>query len=301
MGNADSKQKIHLLKYLIISTLIIFIIGALFFDFVFANPQKHAKKKLSYASSKPKITAIPLSPTLIPTSTPTPIPTQAYSGFCLNIPILMYHHIQPEALAKTKNQTSLTVDNDFFDQQMSYITTHGYTIVSASQLVDALRFHTPLARKSIVVTIDDGYKDAYEYAFPILKKYNIPASLMIPTGLLEGDDYLSWSQLGEMVNSGIINLTDHTWSHYNVARGTADKIKYEIETGKAQLEQHTGVKITLFTYPNGSFGNEAIKVLQEDGFTGAFTTIPGTYQCDSFILTLHRTRIGNAPLSAYGL
>lgn len=236
------------------------------------------------------------APTLIPTSTPAPL-----VGYCLNVPVLMYHHIQPEARAQILGQKALSVDNGEFDLQMGYLVSQGYSIISAKQLADALINHTGLPQKSAVITIDDGYSDIYSYAYPILQKYHLIANLMIPTGLLGGADYLSWGQLEEMVRSGLIFVGDHTWSHYSITRGSLDKIKFEIQTGKQQLQDHTGQNIDLFTYPYGEFNANAISILRSEGFVGAFSEIGGFWQCDSFIMTLHRTRIGNAPLSAYGL
>ncbi len=225
---------------------------------------------------------------------------EAVAPYCVTVPVLMYHHIQPTKDAAQKKQSGLNVDNGMFDLQMEYLKSHGYTTITAKQLIDSLRTHVSLPKKSIVLTFDDGYKDNYTYALPIFKKYGVTANLMLATGLMEGADYLSWDQVNEMKNNGVY-FTDHTWSHYGVGRGSQDKIKFEIETAKKQIEDHTGQHVDIFTYPYGSFSNAAISILQQDGFLGAFSTIPGFSQCDSFIMNLHRTRIGNAPLSAYGL
>lgn len=112
---------------------------------------------------------------------------------------------------------------------------------------------------------------------------------------------MSWNNLREMHNSGLIYLTDHTWSHYALGSGGEEKIKYEIETAKRQLEDRLGQTVDIFTYPYGAFNNNAINILKQDGFIGAFSTISGFWQCDSFIMSLHRNRIGNSPLSSYGL
>ncbi len=233
-------------------------------------------------------------------STPSATPTPDY-GYCLYAPVLYYHHIQPESLAIVKKQTSLSVDSTIFAEQMGYLASHGYTTITAKQLVEALRNHTQLPQKSIVITLDDGYGDAYAYAYPVFQKYHINASLFIATGLLEGSDYLSWSHLIEMQQSGLIYIVDHTWSHYSLPQGSVDKMTFEINSARDQIQQRTGQIADIFGYPYGSFNNVAISVLQQQGFLGAYSTIPGMYQCDSFLMTLHRTRIGNAPLSSYGL
>lgn len=261
---------------------------------------KNQTKIASYflTAFSPSITPLP---TLIPSVFPTVEPTQApLPGFCLKIPVLMYHHIQPWARAKEKGQTALSVDNEIFDQQLSYLISNGYTVITPDELINALRTNSQVLSKSIVITLDDGYRDIYEYAYPILKKYNLKASLAIPTGLMEGSDYLTWPQIEEMGRSGLVSFMNHTWSHYSLGKADIDKIKYEITTAKQQLEQH-GQSSNIFVYPYGSLTNKVIEILGQNGFAGAFSTTSGIYQCDSFIMSLHRTRIGNAPLSYFGL
>jgi peptidoglycan/xylan/chitin deacetylase (PgdA/CDA1 family) len=223
------------------------------------------------------------------------------SEYCLNVPVLMYHHIQPYNLAKERGQTSLTVDNEVFDQQMAYLASSGYTAISAEQLINALLTKTGLPGKPIVITMDDGYKDNFEYAYPIIQKYGLTANIMIPTGLMENSGWLTWSDLKTMVDSGRFFAYDHTWSHTSLVGLPDDKIQTEIMTAKKQLEEHLGRSITVFTYPYGSQNSRVINVLANNGFSGAFSTIGGSYQCNSFIMALHRTRIGNGPLSSYGL
>lgn len=292
------KKSVHhnLLPGLIIA-VVTFLLTLTFLNLYFAHPIK----KTSTSSATSSADIISSSSAQKESKALEIVSEPKYSGFCLNVPILLYHHIQPESLAKTAGQTSLTVDNGIFDQQMVYLSSHGYTTITAKQLIEAIRSHSQLASKSILVTIDDGYKDAFTYAFPILQKYHITANFMIPTGLIGGADYMSWGDLEEMGRSGIAYFVDHTWSHYAVSRGPEDKIRSEILTAKQQLEKHLGQKVDIFAYPYGTSDSVSIKILQENGFLGAFSTIAGFYQCDSFIMNLHRNRIGNSSLSSYGL
>ncbi len=236
------------------------------------------------------------SPTIAPTKKPV-MPV----GFCLNVPVVMYHHIEPMTQAKEEKHAALTVDANIFGEQMAYLSTHNYTSYSAEQLVDALLAHSPLAGKPIVVTIDDGYADVYQFAYPIAKQYGIKLSLMIPTGLMENPGYLSWNNLKEMTGSGLVFAYDHTWSHSSLPSDSFEKEQSEIITAKEQLENHLGYGETIFAYPYGSSNDSAISILKANGFKGAFTTIPSHLQCDGFIYGLHRNRIGNASLSSYGL
>lgn len=222
------------------------------------------------------------------------------AGFCLNVPVIFYHHIEPIGQAKTEGHVQLTVDAAIFDGQMKYLIDHGYRTISAEELVNAIYSHKSLG-KAVVVTIDDGYSDAYNYAFTIAKKYGVILNLMIPTGLLNNPGYMSWENLKEMVNSGLATAYDHSWSHYSMPKGDETKIQMEVMTAKNQLEQNLGKTVKIFTYPYGSSDQKTVNILQKNGFIAAFSTIPSFYQCESYIFNLRRNRIGNASLSSYGL
>jgi len=230
------------------------------------------------------------------------VPPQKNLGFCLYVPVLTYHHIQPENEAIYKKQTSLSVDNGMFDQQMAYLIQKGYTPIFANELAQALISHTQLPGKPIMVTMDDGYADNDIYALPVLKKYNIKANLMLATGLVGSNaDMLNWSQVNDMKSSGLFYFTNHTWSHFSLNSGTIEKKQQEITLAQNQIKDNLGQDVNIITYPYGSFNDAAINVLRQLGYVAGFSTIPGSYQCDSFIMTLHRLHIGNAPLSSYGI
>ncbi len=222
------------------------------------------------------------------------------AGFCISVPVLLYHHIEPIVQAKTEGHGQLTVDANIFESQMRYLQDHGYRSISAEELVNAIISHGSVG-KAVVVTLDDGYRDAYDFAYSVAKKYGIILNLMIPTGLLNNSGYMSWDNLREMVGSGIARAYDHTWSHYSLPQGDEKKIEMEIMTAKNQLEQNLGIKVNIFTYPYGSNDQKTVNVLRKNGFIGAFSTIPSFYQCESYIYALRRNRIGNASLSSYGL
>src|SRR3990167_4415278 len=223
------------------------------------------------------------------------------TGFCLNVPILMYHHIQPQSIATKKWQTALNVDTAVFEFQMAYLTNTGYTTVSLDQLALALTNHQALPPKSIVLTFDDGYEDIYTYAYPTIKKYQLKTNLMIPTGLMENIDYLTWSQLKEMSSSGLVSAYNHTWSHANLASVSQTKMESEVQTAQRQLTDNLGTSPKILAYPYGQISQNITNYLSQNGFLAAVSTISGQVQCDSFIMTLHRTRIGNSPLSSYGI
>lgn len=229
------------------------------------------------------------------------------SGYCLQVPVLLYHHTQPQADAVAKGQTSLTVDNTIFDGQMAYLASSGYTALSAQQLVNAILSHAQVPAKSVVITLDDAYLDNFQYAFPVLQKYHLVGNLMVPTGLLGvnagTNSYFTWDQLRQMVGSGIMFAYNHTWSHYPMAQGPVQKDTEELTTAQSQLQQYLGTASPIFTYPYGSGQTTGWveQLLKDKGYVAAFSTLAGTYQCEGNIMALPRIHVGNAPLSSYGL
>ncbi|MCL4338576.1 polysaccharide deacetylase family protein [Patescibacteria group bacterium] len=280
--------------------LALFLFGSIYF--MSKSGIKKSTIQISSKSPPPQIQKVLAKQTVVTkASTPSATPTDKPAGFCLNVPVLFYHHIEPYAQAKTEGHASLTVDAGFFDRQMQYLVSHGYHTITAEDLAQALLHQKILPSKPIAVTIDDGYSDIPTYAFPVAQKYHVLLNLMIPTGLLNNPGYMSWDNLKNMVNSGVVFAYDHSWSHYSMPAGNDTKDQMEIMTAKTQLEQHLGGTVNIFTYPYGSTDNRIINLLRNDGFIAAFSTKGGFLQCDSFIYDLHRTRIGNASLSAYGL
>lgn len=237
------------------------------------------------------------SPSHSPTAAPQPL-----AGYCLNIPILLYHHIEPKDQAEAAGHKNIYTDSGYFEKQMAYLKSSGYTTLSVEQLVNALVNKEKLPAKSIVLTFDDGYNDFYTNAYPVIQKYGLFANVMIPTGLLNNYGYLTWEELQTMTSGGLVFSYNHTWSHASLASKLTEKIKFEILTAREQLISRFGTNgSNIFAYPYGSNSSQVIDFLRANQFVAGLSTIPGHVQCDSFIMTLHRNRVGNMPLSYYGL
>jgi peptidoglycan/xylan/chitin deacetylase (PgdA/CDA1 family) len=102
--------------------------------------------------------------------------------------ILLYHRVdEPDNYPWAFKPTRIR----YFEEEMKYLRKR-YDIISLNQLVRYIKEAQPLPLKSVVVTIDDGFKDTYRNAYPILKKYNIPATVFLATGRINIDE-LFWS------------------------------------------------------------------------------------------------------------
>jgi peptidoglycan/xylan/chitin deacetylase (PgdA/CDA1 family) len=213
-------------------------------------------------------------------------------GPCQSVPILMYHHVDDRI-------GSLYVRPDIFAQQMDYLVAKGYQAITLLEVVAGLQSGS-LPSKPVVITLDDGYRDNYTQALPILKARNLKATIFIVTQLMDGDAYLTWDQAREMVGTGLITIGSHTLSHRSLPTLSESEAKDEIFSSKEILEAQLGLTVNAFAYPYGGANNQAIKLLREAGFTAAVVT--GRHlACAGLPYTLPRIRIGNASLASYGL
>ena len=70
-----------------------------------------------------------------------------------------------------------------------------------------------LPEKVIIITMDDGQIGCYTEAFPVLKKYNVPATIFIVNTLVGTEDYFSWQQAKEMYDTGLVKIHCHGYNH----------------------------------------------------------------------------------------
>jgi peptidoglycan/xylan/chitin deacetylase (PgdA/CDA1 family) len=108
----------------------------------------------------------------------------------------------------------------------------------------------------VIITFDDGYRDFYEHALPLLVKYRVPAILYLATGNVanEGtgtirDNSLSWSQLQEAVGTGLVTCGSHTHSHADLSRASEAMAGEEMRRSKELIEDRLGTECRHFAYP----------------------------------------------------
>lgn len=238
-------------------------------------------------------------PSPSPSPTPRPLTFSELNnlyGPCVNLPTLMYHHVQSKDLAVLKKQTGLTVYTDIFKSQMEYLKANNYQTLTMNDLINFFDNGIGVSKKSVLITFDDGYSDFYTDAYPILRDLGLTATVFIPTGLIQNPDYLTWDEISQM--EGSILFANHTWSHKSVV--TEEKVmRNEISTADTQLADR-GLNIPkTFAYPYGPENLKAENYLNTLGYKLAFTTRQGSVMCKKQRLNLPRVRVGNFPLSNY--
>ena len=190
----------------------------------------------------------------------------------LRVPILMYHYIRDNPDPNDILGYNLSVTPVEFDKQMHYLSDNQYNTITMLDLVNALKNTTPLPKKSIILTFDDGYTDFYTNAFPILKKYNLKAENYVISGFIDHYRYLSSSQIKEMYQSGLITIGSHSVDHPDLRTLTNDTLHKEMIDSKNTLEKLLATTITDFCYPFGYYNESVKESVEEAGYIDATTT-----------------------------
>lgn len=155
-----------------------------------------------------------------------------------------------------------------------------------------IREKKKLPPKAISITLDDGYKDNFTYAFEILKKYNLPATMFVIVNEVGRSDRLSWEEIKIMQNSGLIAFGSHAVGPEPLINiKSKEELKKQIFDSKRILEEKLGAKIQLFSYPEGRFNEEIRQLVIDAGYTVSVATNPGKNYPDDDLFALKRLRI----------
>lgn len=201
------------------------------------------------------------------------------------IPILMYHSIGDE------QGNDAVISKERFVEQMTFLSRHGFNPITLDDLYDYLSGQGDLPARPVVLTFDDGYRDTYEVALPILKQYGFKSVMFIPAS--EAGQRLSWQELNEMKNAGM-QIGSHSFTHRDLGVMPAAEQAEEIAKSKELLDRYLTQDTRDFCYPNGSYNGETLRLLKAKGFRLAVTLEAGWVKPGDAPLTLKRVWMGNA-------
>ena len=196
-------------------------------------------------------------------------------------PILMYHRIGH------RPGDGNTVSPERFELQLQYLEDHGFTSLGLTEWHHLVHSGQTVPSKAVILTFDDGYRDNWELAAPLLARYGAKATVfMVAEGigrknswesvdsrrdaeLMNGEDLRDWIRQGFEVGS-------HGMSHARVTELSEEKLRYELVESKKTLEDIVGVEVPFFCYPHGNFDEVAKSAIQEAGYLGAVAIVEGT-------------------------
>ncbi len=210
----------------------------------------------------------------------------------LRVPILMYHYVEYVKDEKDTTRISLNTFPHVLDLQIQTLKNAGFTFLANRQLTEYMNGNGVMPEKSVVLTFDDGYRDFYTDAYPILKKHNAPATQYVVSGFFNDPNYMTQSQVVEIAKDGLVEIGVHTDSHPWLAEKNKAFLQKEIMESKTKLEKLIDQEIVSFAYPYGSFDVASINYVKKSGFTSAVSVIPGITHNQDTKYFLYRLRPG---------
>lgn len=194
--------------------------------------------------------------------------TVATAGDSIRVPVLVYHSIAQHHVGQTGEQRELDVDTAAFRAQMSYLARQRYHVISLEELVDALEGRRTVPANAVVITFDDGWKDQFEDALPILEQYGFTATFFVYTGAIgNGPAFMTWDDLRVLQRAGM-TIGAHSRTHPQLTRREV-VLSDEVAGSRADIQRNLGVAPDLFAYPYGAWDRRVAAAVRAAGFRGA--------------------------------
>jgi peptidoglycan/xylan/chitin deacetylase (PgdA/CDA1 family) len=179
--------------------------------------------------------------------------------------ILAYHSI-------AYNNAFFTVTPKMFEMQLQYLRRKRWNVLSLSELVSCVSEGLVIPKKTVIITFDDAYADFSENALPILEKYQIPATVFVPTAKVgsamknrEGYELpiMNWDQLKRLSQHPLITIGSHTKNHPVLTQITdQETLEAELKESKDEIKNNLNTPCDFFAYPKGknnTFVQERVK------------------------------------------
>lgn len=177
------------------------------------------------------------------------------------VPIMVYHHV-------STTHGRWDVSPIRFEQELAYLLANEYHTVSMAAYADYLEKGTPLPDKPIILTFDDGDEDAYTTAYPLLKARHLTGTFYIITGKVGQPGFLTWDQIKEMSDNGM-EIGAHTITHPFLTHLHPMAAYAEILGSRLDLQQHLGIVVTTFAYPDNDHNRITNLLVRLAGFRTA--------------------------------
>ena len=192
------------------------------------------------------------------------------------VPILLYHDFTRTRSSKMK------VLESSFEAQMKFLKENEYHVITLDQFLNFMEYKESIPEKSVVITIDDGWKSLYTIAYPILKKYNFPATLFVYTDFIGGKKALTCNQIKELAEYGF-DIQCHTRTHRYLTKIKDEEtfnqffksVEEELIYPKKLLKRKINRDCNCLAYPYGKTSSLVAAMLKKHGYRAAFTVTRG--------------------------
>jgi peptidoglycan/xylan/chitin deacetylase (PgdA/CDA1 family) len=194
--------------------------------------------------------------------------------------ILMYHHVSPERPAASQvgpdDGWDFHLSRGGFERQLRELLRRGLRFVPLPEIVEAIRRDGREPDGVAAITFDDGWRDGYEHALPILLELGLTATFFLTSDHLgpgrTDPRRIGRAQIRELVSSGM-TVGGHSRTHADLTRISEARAREEIAGCRQDLEQATGRGVTLFAYPGGAFNPRVVELTRQAGYEAACSAL----------------------------
>jgi peptidoglycan/xylan/chitin deacetylase (PgdA/CDA1 family) len=240
-----------------------------------------------------------LGSVIVPAQRQTPSTVVPLGRAAVSVPILMYHYIRVNPNPWDRLGFGLSVTPADFETQVGWLAANGYHAIDLQDLERYLAGVASLPSRPVVLTFDDGYRDFYTTAYPILRAHHFTAVTYVVSGFIGAPGYMTAAQLVELDAVGI-EIGAHTVTHADLTRLGPASSQHEIGDSKAMLEGLLKHPVVDFCYPSGKLNAAVVQDVEAAGFQSATTTVPGTLHGMGDRFSWTRVRVqGGEPLAAF--
>ena len=211
----------------------------------------------------------------------------------------MYHSVCDDAETGVRPYYRIATRPEIFQQHVRLLKSLGYKGVDLNTGIAALKKKSQ-TEKLAVITFDDGYRDFYTNAFPVLQKHGFTATMFLPTAFIgaqtrcfKSRECLTWREAAELHRAGI-EFGSHTVTHPKLVELDWPQIKNELRDSKMEIENRLGVRCGSFAYPfafpetNRNFVQRLAELLAETGYQSCATTRIGRAKSGDDLMQLKR-------------
>jgi peptidoglycan/xylan/chitin deacetylase (PgdA/CDA1 family) len=221
------------------------------------------------------------------------------------IPILMYHSIS--AASELRHPYfHTTTSPSRFAEQMQFLSDNGYSTIRLSQAMNLATQCQPKGSRPVVITFDDGFRDFYTEAFPVLERHRFTANMFLPTAYVgerrssfNSTECLTWSEVRELDAAGI-EFGSHTVTHPQLRDLGAEEVDYELRYSKETIEDKIGKQVACFSYPYAfpetvkPFVGKLRDTLARCGYRLGVSTVIGSAKPADDLLFLRRLPVNSS-------
>jgi peptidoglycan/xylan/chitin deacetylase (PgdA/CDA1 family) len=237
----------------------------------------------------------PAAPAPPPAPTAAVAPTPDGSARSVRLPILMYHYLSVPPPDADRYRIDLSVTPDTFAAHLDAMQQAGYTPISFYTLLAHLNQGAPLPEKPVIITFDDGYRDNYEHALPLLAARGMTATFFIVTDFIDEQrpEYLTWDMVRALYAAGM-SVESHGRNHVSLKNKDRDYLIWQALGSMETIQFELGVRPFFVSYPAGEYDDLTIDVFRSAGYWAGVTTVQGATHHSDDLFRMPRVRVRNS-------